>query len=246
MIDIPEEIAKKIAHVENTIGYTFTDKTLIGFAITHVSSHEGINQFGNNERLEFLGDRVLGLLTAHALYQDTHTHNEGEMARILNNLVNKKTCAQIARKIDLGSALILSASETRNNGHTKNSILGDACEALLGALYIDGGLKAPYDFYEKFWLEEVSLQIENPLKDPKTALQEKVHLEKLPVPIYEVIEQEGPAHRPIFVVEVTVEGFGAAQGTGKSKKVAETYAAQHLLENWDNYDKAPPTSLNTE
>jgi len=222
---------KHLARLESKIDYVFTDKKLAVIALTHSSYGDGRRSKVDNERLEFLGDRVLGLLTAELLY-DVLKGDEGQMARKLNALVRKETCARIARRINLGDALMMSPSEVKQGGRDKTSILGDACEALLAALYLDGGYPAAQTFYNEFWAGEVDIATAVNTKDPKTVLQENAAAAKYGTPTYTVMERSGPDHRPLFVVEVSIEGLGQAQGTGKSKKDAERYAAMHLLESW--------------
>lgn len=218
--------------LEQNLGYSFKNKDLALRALTHSSYGDGRRKTaGDYERLEFLGDRVLGLLTAERLFVLVDGA-EGDMARRLNALVRKETCAKIARKVCLGDALQMSPSEERQGGREKTSILGDACEALLAALYLDGGMAAVNDFYERYWDEEVQRVTQTSAKDSKTELQERASAQGGGQPVYTVLERSGPDHRPLFVIEVSVDNIGSAQGTGKSKKDAERYAAKHLLESW--------------
>lgn len=222
---------RKLTALEDRIGFDFKDKSLAQRALTHSSFGDGRRVIANNERLEFLGDRVLGLLTAEKLFL-LSPEEEGAMARRLNALVRKETCARIARQLGLGDALQISPSEEKQGGRDKVSILGDACEALLAAVYLDGGFDAAKSFYETHWAAEIEAATNGSMKDPKTSLQEKAVGAGGGQPVYAVIERSGPDHRPLFVVEVTVENIGSAKGTGKSKKDAERYAALHLLEDW--------------
>lgn len=228
---VSPQMLKRLAGLEETIQISFTNKDLIEKALTHPSYGDGRSKKPNYERLEFLGDRVLGLLTAERLFARAEG-DEGSMARRLNALVRKEACAHIARKIDLGAYLLMSPSEVRQGGRDKTSILGDACESLLAAIYLDGGMDAAGKFYDKFWREELENVFKKSNKDPKTELQEKASANKYGIPVYTVIERSGPDHRPLFVIEVDVPGLGAAKGTGKSKKDAERFAALHLLEDW--------------
>jgi len=177
----------------------------------------------------FLGDRVLGLLTAKTLFESTAT-KEGIMATRLNALVRKETCARIARDLDLGDVLLLSPSEDKQGGRNKTSILGDACEALLGAIYLDGGLQAVEKFYEEHWQVELTKVLNKGTKDPKTKLQEFALAQGKFIPVYKVKERSGPDHNPSFTMSVSVEGLGSADGIGRSKKDAERSAAKALLE----------------
>lgn len=220
---------QSLARLEARIGYEFQDKDLAVSALTHASFGDGRRKVKDNENLEFLGDRVLGLMTAQALY-NIEGNDEGVMARQLNALVRKEACADVARDINLGDALRISSSENRQGGRDKVSILGDACEALIAAIYIDGGLEAAQKFYQDFWIERLEIVANDTNKDPKTELQEKASANGGYVPIYNMVERSGPDHRPRFIVEVSVETLGSARGTGRSKKDAERFAARHLLE----------------
>ncbi len=222
---------RRLKALEGRIQYEFKDRSLALTALTHSSYGDGRRKENDNERLEFLGDRVLGLMTADKLYQ-VFVEDEGTLARRLNALVRKETCAKIARKIALGEALFMSISEERQGGRDKTSILGDACESLLAAIYLDGGIEAAWRFFDSFWSEEITQLSNISAKDPKTNLQEQASSSGGGTPVYKVLEKSGPDHRPLFVVEVSVADIGSALGTGKSKKDAERYAALHLLENW--------------
>lgn len=221
---------KRVEALFDRIGYHFKDLSLIERALTHASYGDGRRNTVDNERLEFLGDRVLGLLTAKMLFDTTKT-KEGVMATRLNALVRKETCARIARKLDLGSVLLMSSSEDRQGGRDKTSILGDACEALMAALYIDGGYSEVERFYNAHWREELDRVLQRGGKDPKTLLQEYALAKKLSVPTYFVKEKTGPDHRPEFIIGVKVEGLGEADAKGTSKKDAERRAAENLLKH---------------
>jgi len=224
-----QQMLRRLKILENHIGYVFKDKALAVLALTHASYGDGRRAFKDNERLEFLGDRVLGLLTAEHLYSN-YQGDEGEMAQRLNALVRKETCAEVARAVNLGEALLISPAEIKQGGRDKMSILGDACEALLAVIYLDGGWSGVQMFYDRFWAAAIKKATEKSAKDPKTILQENAAALGHGVPVYTVAHRSGPDHRPLFVIDVQVEGIGAAQGTGKSKKDAERFAAIHLLE----------------
>ncbi|MHA7873217.1 MAG: ribonuclease III, partial [Hyphococcus sp.] len=180
------------------------------------------------ERLEFLGDRVLGLLTAEELWRRYPDYSEGELAPRLNALVRKETCAKAALFFDVDAHMLLSQWEEQSGGRKKKAILGDVMEALLGAIYIDGGLKAARSVYEQFWspnLEDLS----RAHRDPKTALQEWSQSKKLGTPDYDVLEEAGPAHAPAFKIEVIVKGYKPAAGEGRSKRAAQMAAARAFL-----------------
>lgn len=222
---------RKIDALETRIGYHFTNRAILVEALTHSSYGDGQRRIKNYERLEFLGDRVLGILTAEMLYHAVSV-DEGGLARRLNALVRKETCARISRTLGLSDAMLISQSEDRQGGREKVSILGDACESLLGAIYLDGGMAAAKAFYDTFWAGEIKDVLKSSAKDPKTLLQEKSSTVGGGAPEYSVVQRSGPDHRPLFVIEVSVDKVGTARGTGKSKKDAERFAAKHLLENW--------------
>jgi len=219
------------AELERRLGYTFNDKSLILNALTHSSYGDGQRKIDDYERLEFLGDRVLGLLTAEKLYKATKV-DQGGLARRLNSLVRKETCIRVSIALDIGDAILMSQSEQKQGGRAKNSILGDVCESVLGAIYIDGGYKAASEFYEQFWTEEFKTVLASSSKDPKTLVQEKSAAVNKGLPVYNTLERSGPDHRPHFVVELSISGVGSSLGEGSSKKKAERRAAQQLLEKW--------------
>jgi len=221
----------RLVDLESRLDYNFKDPNLLIRAMTHSSYGDGQRKTPDNERLEFLGDRVLGLLTADALY-DYSKESEGTLARRLNALVRKETCARVARQISLGDALLISSAEDRQGGREKTSILGDACEALIAAIYLDGGYSDAKKFYDTMWLPILAEVVQKSAKDPKTELQERAMATNQALPMYEILERSGPDHRPLFVIEVSVDGIGSAKGTGKSKRDAERFAATHLLESW--------------
>ena len=226
------KVNPKLTALEIRIGYTFRDKALGACALTHSSYGDGQRSVHDNERLEFFGDRILGLLTAERLYQ-TEGAKEGDMARKLNALVRKEACAAVALKAGLGEALMMSPAEVKQGGREKVSILGNATEALLAAIYLDGGLNAASSFYDKYWSDMLESVANQSMKDPKTELQERAVAKGSGEPHYAIIERSGPDHRPEFVVEVSAADLGSARGTGKSKKDAERCAARHLLESWN-------------
>ncbi len=220
--------SNRLKDFQTRIGYEFRDAALLERALTHTSFLNGRKNIPDNERLEFLGDRVLGLMTAERLYRESDDV-EGKLARRLNALVRKETCADIARELDFGAVLKISKSEEKQKGRDKTSILGDACEAVIAAIYLDGGPKAARAFYNRFWEDRFSVTTGANSKDPKTELQEKAVRQGYGQPVYNVLERKGPDHRPNFVVEVDVEGFGTDTGEGPAKKNAERLAASNLL-----------------
>ncbi len=209
--------------VEKT-GYQFSDPRLLELALTHPS----VNKNGNNQRLEFLGDAVLGMVIARMLYDLFPTEPEGELARRHAALVRGETLSQVARNLGLGADLAIAASEAKGGGRENASNLEDALEALIGAMYLDGGLAAAEPFILTHW-RTLAEQTIAPPKDAKTSLQEWAQARGLPVPVYTLIQSTGPAHAPLFVMEVAVQGFEPARAEAASKRVAEQMAADTLL-----------------
>jgi ribonuclease-3 len=210
------------------LAHRFADPGLLRQALTHRSLLQGRNRgLASNERLEFVGDRVLGLVIAEWLVERFPGEREGGLGRRLAHLVNQATLAAVARRIGLAEALIVPASEAATGVRKRATVLADACEALIGALYIDGGLDAARDFIRAHWADEVEAVAEAP-RDPKTALQEWAQGRGLALPAYRTVASEGPSHRPRFTVAVTV-GEACAEATGVTKREAEKAAAAALL-----------------
>jgi ribonuclease-3 len=215
--------------LEARLGYRFADPDLLDRALTHSSAvSPGKRIERSYQRLEFLGDRVLGLVVADMLYRKFPKANEGELSRSLNTLVRKETCAAIARQLDLGSELNLGESEARTGGAKKEAILGDVAEAVIGAIYCDGGLGRAFELIERLFGEHIS-QAGTERADAKTALQEWAQGRGLEPPLYVEVERTGPDHAPEFTISVQLGKFDAITATGPSKKLAEHKAAERFL-----------------
>ncbi|MEO1251294.1 MAG: ribonuclease III [Pseudomonadota bacterium] len=214
--------------LEERLGYRFSDKALLKRALTHGSLSGGRDDILNLERLEFLGDRVLGLLTAEELWRRYPDMDEGALAPRLNALVRKETCAKAALFFKVDAHIRMSSWEAESGGRKKTAILGDAMEALLGALYIDGGLSAARNVYDQFWTPNLE-KLSKFHRDAKTALQEWSQQKKLGTPDYDVVEADGPAHAPAFTIKVVIEGYAPAEGAGRSKRAAQMAAAHAFL-----------------
>jgi ribonuclease-3 len=226
-----------LIELEARLGHEFADRSLLERALTHSSLSQETH--GRDlERLEFLGDRVLGLFAAESLWRRHPEMSEGELAPRFNSLVRKETCAKAALSLGLDDLIRMSLHEAEAGGRKKKAILGDACEALLGALYIDGGLEAArkaWDFYWEPNLEKLSIAH----RDAKSALQEWSLEKKKGTPTYAVLSSGGPAHAPAFVIEARIPGFEPAKGEGKSKREAQTAAAARFLMRegvWTDHD----------
>jgi ribonuclease-3 len=215
--------------LEERIGYRFTDAALLDSALSHISALKGArNRAASYQRLEFLGDHVLGLVISDMLFRAFPKADEGELSRRLADLVRKETCADIARAIELGPAIRLGASEANAGGRTRPAILADVCEALIGAVYLDGGFDAAAALVGKLW--EARLRTKAPpLRDPKTVLQEWAQARGMPTPVYREIARSGPHHDPEFRVAVQLPQLAPAEGSGRSKRAAEQAAAAALM-----------------
>ena len=221
--------AEAVAELQARLGWTFRDPTLLEQALTHGSVGDRTPGAANNERLEFLGDRVLGLVIAERLYDDSPSAPEGELAIRLNALVSRTACARVARRAGFGPALRLGGSESNAGGRDKDVILADACEAVLAAVYRDGGLEAARAAIEALWGEDISDFDPARMKDVKTRLQEWAHARGCS-PVYEVTGRAGPQHASRFIVEVRVAGVAPAIGEASSRQGAEKAAAAAMLE----------------
>lgn len=215
-----------VAALKGRLGYVFNDDTLLERALTHASGTMA-RGVGNNERLEFLGDRVLGLVIAHVLYERHEEVPEGELARMLNAMVRRAMCTRVAQRLDIGPALKLAGKGSKRTVITDN-ILGDACEALIGAIYLDGGLEPAVGFIKQHWKDALE-QAPDLRKDGKTELQEWAAARSLETPAYEISDQSGPDHAPEFTVRLTVQGYEPAEGVAGSRRMAEQNAASVFL-----------------
>jgi ribonuclease-3 len=230
------ELAEALA---DTFGHRFARPDLLREALTHPSASppgagrslraRPARQRGY-ERLEFLGDRVLGLVVADLLYNTFPQEDEGALAKRLAALARKDTLAQVATAAGLGAHLVLSKAESQAGGRQNPTLLADACEAVIGALYLDGGLAAAAGFIRGYWQPLMAAE-ERPPQDAKTALQEWAQGAALPLPVYRTVRTEGPPHDPLFAVEVQVQGQPAVTATGRTKRTAEQAAATRLLQN---------------
>ncbi len=215
--------------LESRIGYRFADRAVLDCALTHISALTGArNRNGSYQRLEFLGDHVLGLVASDMLFRAFPKANEGELSKRLADLVRKETCADVARAIELGAAIRLGPSEANAGGRLRIAILADVCEALIGAVFIDGGYAAAAALIERLWDERMRAPLRPP-RDPKTVLQEWAQARGLPTPAYREVARTGPHHDPEFRVAVQLPGLAPAEGMGRSKRAAEQAAAAALL-----------------
>lgn len=217
--------------VEAALGHRFARPALLAEALTHRSAVQASGRrrgAGSNERLEFVGDRVLGLLMAEWLIERFPQDQEGELGRRFGHLVSRPVLAQIAAAMGLGEALAIAPNEQRAGLAGQANALADAMEAVIGAMFLDAGLAPARDFVRAAWAEQMQRNARPP-KDPKTRLQEWLMARGQPLPEYRVAEAVGPSHRPLFTVEA--HGGGAVgTGSGATKREAERLAAQDLME----------------
>jgi len=218
-----------IPALKAALQYDFKDLELLRVALTHASALDPSETVsGSYQRLEFLGDRVLGLVIASMLHHHFPNADEGELARRFNHMVKRETCAEIAQELGVGDAMRIGLAEAQTGGRKKMALLADICESVIAAIFLDGGFDAAEGFVRRLW-EPRMLSWSGPLRDAKTTLQEWAQSKSLPTPRYDVTGREGPDHAPSFTVAVTVQGLTPGEGQGGSKRIAEQCAAEVVL-----------------
>jgi ribonuclease III len=227
---MPRLVKPPIAELEAAIGHVFADRKLLSRALTHVSaaSASDVARSDTYQRLEFLGDRVLGLAVSEMLYVAFPDAAEGELSRRLADLVRKESCAEVALEWGVGPHIRLGDGEAQTGGRKKIAILGDICEALIGAAFLDGGFETGRAVVVKAWTARMHAP-RRPLRDPKTALQEWAQARGKPTPVYREMSRSGPPHAPVFTIAVEIEDMDSAEAVGASKRIAEQSAAQAFL-----------------
>lgn len=228
-------MSKSLSAFSRRIGHDFSDITLLELAMTHRS-------FGgqNNERLEFLGDSIVNFVIAEALYERFPQAREGQLSRLRARLVRGQTLAELAREMSFGECLRLGSGEMKSGGHRRDSILADAVEAVLGAIYLDAGMDVARTRVLAWYAERLeSIDLQDTQKDPKTRLQEFLQSRQSPLPRYDVVSVEGEAHDQTFTVECHVELLAThTLGTGSSRRHAEQQAAELALLQLENHKGA--------
>ncbi|MQQ08673.1 ribonuclease III [Epibacterium sp. SM1979] len=219
-------LSKELRAFEQRIGYSFNQPELLMQAVTHASMSSPTRQ--DNQRLEFLGDRVLGLVMSTALLDADQDATEGQLAPRFNALVRKEACAEVAREIDLGAVLKLGRSEMMSGGRRKQALLGDAMEAVIAAVYKDAGFAAAQELILRLWGRRI-YTVEEDARDPKTALQEWAQARGQKPPSYTEVSRSGPDHAPVFTIAVHLDDGRTAQAEAGSKRHAEQAAARLLL-----------------
>lgn len=220
-------LSAELLAFQGRLGHHFRKPELLVRAVTHASI--GTATRPDNQRLEFLGDRVLGLVMAEALLSADAGAREGQLAPRFNALVRKETCADVAREIGLGEVLKLGRSEMLTGGRRKEALLGDAMEAVIAAVYQDAGFEAARALVLRLWGGRIAA-VEPDARDAKTSLQEWAQARGMPPPVYEEAGRSGPDHAPVFTVRVTLASGESAEATAGSKRVSEQAAAKALLE----------------
>ena len=221
---------------EAALGYKFKKPELLDRAMTHRSAVAGHAAEWSNERLEFLGDRVLGLIVSESLLERFPNTREGQLAPRLNSIVSRETCAVVGGELGLDRCLIVDKAERAAGGQTKPTLLANACEAVLGAVYLDGGLAAARKFVRKHWKTAFAAS-EELQRDPKSVLQEWAQGRKLSTPVYSLSRKGGSDHAPTFNAIVEIDGLEPATGSGGSKQDAERAAARAMLERIGDGDE---------
>ncbi|QFT57822.1 Ribonuclease 3 [Sulfitobacter sp. THAF37] len=216
---------------QERLGHRFGDPALLVRAVTHASMSSANRD--DNQRLEFLGDRVLGLVMAEALLARDTGATEGQLAPRFNALVRKETCADVAREVDLGKVLKLGRSEMISGGRRKMALLGDGIEAVIAAVYLDGGFDAAKEMILRLWGARLTT-VEDDARDAKTALQEWAQARKLSPPKYVQTDRSGPDHAPVFTIEARLENGERSRASAPSKRAAEQEAASMLLQQLEN------------
>ena len=219
---------EELKELEKKIGYEISEKRLLGQAVTHssFSNEQKINKYKNYERLEFLGDAVLELLSSRFFFETYPDMSEGEMTRLRSSMVCEPALAFCARDLDLGKYILLGKGEEATGGRKRDSIISDVMEAVIGAIYLDGGLLEADKFVRKFILSD--LENKQLFYDSKTLLQEQVQKEGRTL-TYELVSESGPDHEKVFVVEAVIDGKTVGRGQGRNKKTAQQQAAYQVL-----------------
>ncbi|MGX0876993.1 ribonuclease-3 [Roseovarius sp. MBR-154] len=225
------KLSRDMAEFQERLGHDFSDPALLVRALTH-SSMSSPNR-DDNQRLEFLGDRVLGLVMAEALLAHDSAATEGQLAPRFNALVRKEACADVAREIDVGTVLKLGRSEMLSGGRRKLALLGDAMEAVIAAVYVDAGYEAARAMVLRLWGGRIGA-VKQDARDAKTALQEWAQARGLPPPDYAETARSGPDHAPVFTIEARLQSGEQASATAGSKRQAEQAAARALLDRLES------------
>ncbi|MEC7840363.1 MAG: ribonuclease III [Chlamydiota bacterium] len=236
-----EELLQHAEEIESKIGYKFCNREFLALAFTHRSYvNESRDVQGHNERLEFLGDSILGLLIADYLYHHLPTTPEGELSYLRSRLVEASSCVLFVQKLAVEKYILLGKGERMNDGRGRESILADLFEAIIGAIFLDGGIDAVKKFLFSTFTDEIDAILKTPLRNWKAMLQDYCQKKYHTPPVYEVIDQAGPDHSKVFKIAVSINGKQTGIGEGSSKKEAQQAAAESAFET------LPPLELDEE
>jgi len=226
-----ETLIENVPKIEELLGYTFSDKELLFLAFTHRSffneNRERVS--GHNERLEFLGDSVLGLIVSGYLYNHLPSRSEGHLSHLRSHLVGAESCSLYTKKLGIEGFLMLGKGEAANVGRGRERLLADLFEAIIGAMYLDGGWQASEVFFFRHFSDEVEQAMAEPLRNWKAELQNYGQKKTQRPPEYQIIEEVGPPHSKTFVIAAVIDGVEIGRGEGASKKLAEQAAAEDAL-----------------
>lgn len=234
-----EYLQKQIPAIESKIHYTFSDHSLLTLAFVHrsyINEHRDIVQ--HNERLEFLGDSILGLLIADYLYNKFPNYPEGDLSYLRSRLVEASSCVSFIHKMDIDKLILLGKGERMNDGRGRESILADLFEAIIGAIYLDGGLEAARRFIFDNFSTEIEATLKTPLSNWKAMLQDYCQKKYQQTPLYQVLEESGPDHSKNFVIAVIIDKQEYGRGSGASKKEAQQSAAENAMEKISQEQKS--------
>ena len=233
-------VERRFSKLYNALGHSFAHPEILDEALTHPSATGSIRPGAPDyERLEFLGDRVLGLAVSSMLIEAFPHEKVGALARRHTALVRAEALAAVARRLELGQFINMAPSEDATGGREKTGTLADCCEAVIAALYRDGGMAVAENFIRRYWRPMLAMDTKPPT-DAKTELQEWAQGRGAPLPAYDMVERSGPDHEPVFTVRAVVKGMPTATGRGPSKRVAEQKAAEVLLRLIAKQDEGKP------
>lgn len=235
-----EELIRQAPVIESKLGYHFQDRSYLALAFVHRSFvNENRDTALHNERLEFLGDSVLGLLIAEYLYRNLPSTPEGELSYLRSRLVEASSCVSFIQKLDVEKHILLGKGERMNDGRGRESILADLFEAIIGAIYLDGGLEAAREFIFKNFSSEIAEILKMPLRNWKAMLQDYCQKKYQRTPSYHVLEEVGPDHSKMFTISVAIENQELGRGTGTSKKEAQQSAAADAISRFKALEPLP-------
>lgn len=231
-MNVMQNLIESTSKIEARLGYEFKDKTLLALAFIHRSFvNENRDIIGHNERLEFLGDSILGMLVAEYLYRNLPETPEGELSSLRSKLVEATSCVDYVQKLNISQHILLGKGEKMNDGRGRETILADLFEAIMGAIFLDGGIEAARDFFFNNFSDDIQKILQTPIRNWKALLQDFCQKKFQKPPIYKVLEESGPDHSKIFKISVYINDHQLGHGEGSSKKEAQQAAAEDALKH---------------